>query len=75
MGKPIFPGTSFLLPSFHFIFGSFSFLYLYFLPLLPSYNLIGSDNQDQFVKIVMILGAPSMSDLLAMKKNSKQDLK
>jgi len=35
----------------------------------------GSDTQDQFVKIVLVLGTPTMSDLWAMKKNYKQNLR
>jgi len=38
-------------------------------PIFP-----GTDNQDQFMKIVMVLGAPSASDFVAMKKNHKHDL-
>eukprot|EP01112_Ceratiomyxa_fruticulosa_P016428 TRINITY_DN4963_c0_g1_i2.p1 TRINITY_DN4963_c0_g1~~TRINITY_DN4963_c0_g1_i2.p1 ORF type:complete len:402 (-),score=95.35 TRINITY_DN4963_c0_g1_i2:310-1515(-) len=36
-------------------------------PIFP-----GVDSQDQFVKIVLILGTPSLADLWAMKKNYKQ---
>jgi glycogen synthase kinase 3 beta len=39
-------------------------------PIFP-----GTDNQDQFTKIVLILGAPSTSDISAMKKNNKPDLR
>lgn len=39
-------------------------------PIFP-----GSNNQDQFMKIVLVLGAPSQTDLLAMRKSQKQDLK
>lgn len=35
----------------------------------------GVDTQDQFVKIVLVLGTPSLSDLWAMKKNYKQHLR
>lgn len=35
----------------------------------------GADTQDQFVKIVLVLGSPSLSDLWAMKKNYKQSLR
>jgi len=35
----------------------------------------GVDTQDQFVKIVLVLGSPSLSDLWAMKKNYKQTLR
>jgi len=35
----------------------------------------GVDSQDQFVKIVLVLGTPSISDLWAMKKNYKQSLR
>jgi len=35
----------------------------------------GNDTQDQFVKIVLVLGTPNAADLLAMKKNCKQNLK
>lgn len=39
-------------------------------PLFP-----GADNQDQFVKIVLVLGAPSIPDLWAMKKNCKHNMR
>jgi glycogen synthase kinase 3 beta len=39
-------------------------------PIFP-----GNDNQDQLIKIVLILGAPSLADLWAMKKNYKQILR
>jgi len=35
----------------------------------------GVDTQDQFVKIVLVLGTPSLSDLWSMKKNYKQHLR
>jgi len=35
----------------------------------------GVDTQDQFVKIVLVLGTPSLSDLWAMKRNYKQTLR
>jgi len=35
----------------------------------------GVDTQDQFVKIVLVLGTPNLSDLWAMKKNYKQQLR
>jgi len=35
----------------------------------------GVDTQDQFVKIVLVLGTPNLSDLWAMKKNYKQHLR
>jgi len=35
----------------------------------------GVDTQDQFVKIVLVLGTPSLSDLWAMKRNYKQHLR
>jgi len=35
----------------------------------------GVDSQDQFVKIVLVLGSPSLADLWAMKKNYKQTLR
>jgi len=35
----------------------------------------GVDTQDQFVKVVLVLGTPSLSDLWAMKKNYKQHLR
>lgn len=39
-------------------------------PIFP-----GADNQDQFVKIVLVLGAPSLADLWAMKKNCKHNMR
>eukprot|EP01113_Clastostelium_recurvatum_P029645 TRINITY_DN357_c0_g2_i1.p1 TRINITY_DN357_c0_g2~~TRINITY_DN357_c0_g2_i1.p1 ORF type:complete len:393 (-),score=74.52 TRINITY_DN357_c0_g2_i1:200-1378(-) len=39
-------------------------------PIFP-----GVDSQDQFVKIVLVLGTPTMPDLWAMKKNYKQSLR
>jgi len=39
-------------------------------PIFP-----GTDNQDQLIKIVLILGAPSLADLWAMKKNYRQNLR
>jgi len=35
----------------------------------------GADTQDQFVKIVLVLGTPNLSDLWAMKKNYKQHMR
>jgi len=35
----------------------------------------GVDTQDQFVKIVLVLGTPSLADLWSMKKNYKQQLR
>jgi len=39
-------------------------------PIFP-----GMNNQDQFMKIVLILGAPSAADITAMKKNNKHELR
>jgi len=39
-------------------------------PLFP-----GADNQDQFVKVVLLLGVPSLADLWAMKKNCKHNIR
>lgn len=38
-------------------------------PIFP-----GTDSQDQFVKIVLVIGTPTLSDLWSMKKNYKQTL-
>lgn len=39
-------------------------------PIFP-----GTDNQDQLIKIILVLGAPSLADLWAMKKNCKHNLR
>lgn len=43
--------------------------------LLGKALFAGVDSQDQFVKIVLVLGSPTLSDLWAMKKNYRQTLK